>query len=104
MAMNERALAAQILNDVLPLKKGQVHNGRSLSALLPKTIAKYPEADRPLLQELCFGVCRWFIRLDKIASLVTHHPFKTRDSDIPPTLAGRHNHSYSLQPNSGKSD
>ena len=82
MAMNERALAAQILNDVLPLKKGQVHNGRSLSALLPKTIAKYPEADRPLLQELCFGVCRWFIRLDKIASQVTHHPFKTRDSDI----------------------
>ena len=29
---------------------------------------------------------------------------KTRDSDIPPTLAGRHNHSYSLHPNSGKSD
>ncbi|OUS05594.1 16S rRNA (cytosine(967)-C(5))-methyltransferase [Gammaproteobacteria bacterium 42_54_T18] len=71
-----------MLNDVLPLKKGQVHNGRSLSALLPKTLTKYPDADRPLLQELCFGVCRWFIRLDKIASLVTHHPFKTRDSDI----------------------
>ncbi len=82
MPMNERALAAQILNDVLPLKKGQVHNGRSLSAVLPKTLAKYPEANRPLLQELCFGVCRWFIRLDKIASLITNHPFKTRDSDI----------------------
>ncbi|OUS27421.1 16S rRNA (cytosine(967)-C(5))-methyltransferase [Gammaproteobacteria bacterium 45_16_T64] len=80
--MNERALAAQILNDVLPLKKGQVHNGRSLSDLLPKTLANHPDADRPLLQELCFGVCRWFIRLDKIASSVTHHPFKSRDSDI----------------------
>lgn len=82
MAINERALAAQILNDVLPLKKGQVHNGRSLSALLPTYLAKHPEADRPLLQELCFGVCRWFIRLDKLAGMVTHHPFKARDSDI----------------------
>lgn len=82
MAMNERALAAQILNDVLPLKKGQVHNGRSLSALLPHTMAQHPDADRALVQELCFGVCRWFIRLDKIASHVTHHPFKSRDSDI----------------------
>lgn len=82
MAINERALAAQILNEVLPLKKGQVHNGRSLSELLPKTLAKYPDADKPLLQELCFGVCRWFIRLDKLASLVTHHAFKSRDSDV----------------------
>ncbi|PCJ40717.1 MAG: 16S rRNA (cytosine(967)-C(5))-methyltransferase [Moraxellaceae bacterium] len=82
MAINERAIAAQILNDVLPLKKGQTHRGRSLSALLPKMLAKHPKADKPLLQELCFGVCRWFIRLDKLASSITHHPFKARDSDI----------------------
>jgi len=82
MKLNERALAAQILNQVLPLVKGAPHTGRSLSDLLPKTISEYPDADKPFLQVLCFGVCRWFTRLDKLAQPLIQKPFKPRDSDI----------------------
>ena len=35
-----------------------------------------------MLQELCFGVCRWFTRLDQIAHQLISKPFKAKDSDL----------------------
>lgn len=50
--MNVRAEAARVLGQVC----GQ---GASLSSALPPALAKTKAQDRGLLQELCYGVCRW---------------------------------------------
>jgi 16S rRNA (cytosine967-C5)-methyltransferase len=51
-----RAVAAQVLLSV--------EQGQSLSQCLPPALNRLPENDRPALQALCFGTCRWFFRLD----------------------------------------
>jgi 16S rRNA (cytosine967-C5)-methyltransferase len=38
--------------------------------------------DKALLQALCFGVCRWFTRLDQMACQLLHQPFKKQDQDL----------------------
>lgn len=77
--LNTRALAAQILVQVLPLNRQNLHP-RSLSDLLPAVAEK--DKDQGLLQELCFGVCRWYTRLDKVATPFIRQPFKSRDADL----------------------
>jgi len=51
-----RAVAA----DVLLL----VENGQSLSQCLPYALSQLPPEQRPQLQAICYGTCRWFHRLD----------------------------------------
>ncbi len=51
-----RAIAASVLL--------AVENGQSLSQCLPPALARLPMSDRPALQALCYGSCRWFHRLD----------------------------------------
>ncbi|KEF30384.1 Ribosomal RNA small subunit methyltransferase B [Marinobacter nitratireducens] len=51
-----RALAANVLM--------AVENGQSLSQCLPPALAKLPANDRPVLQALCYGTCRWYHRLE----------------------------------------
>ncbi|WP_166268651.1 16S rRNA (cytosine(967)-C(5))-methyltransferase RsmB [Marinobacter caseinilyticus] len=51
-----RALAAEILL--------AVENGQSLSQCLPPRLAGVAPSERPELQALCYGTCRWFHRLD----------------------------------------
>lgn len=71
--MNVRAAAALMIVDV-------IHNGRSLSTVdVPDKIA---ERDYPLLQAICYGVCRWYFRLDAIAKLLLEKPLKQKDQDI----------------------
>ncbi|TGN39454.1 16S rRNA (cytosine(967)-C(5))-methyltransferase RsmB [Marinobacter confluentis] len=71
-----RAVAAQVML--------AVEQGQSLSQCLPPALNRLPENDRPTLQALCFGTCRWFFRLDgelqgrlkkplKAADRVVHH-------------------------------
>lgn len=74
--MNIRVDAARVLAEV-------AQHGKSLSAVLPRTLAGVarPE-ERALLQELCYGVLRWHPRLQALAAQLLRKPFKPRDADI----------------------
>ena len=56
MALPLRAVAARVLL--------AVENGQSLSQCLPPALNQLPPEQRPQLQALCYGTCRWFHRLD----------------------------------------
>lgn len=73
--MDVRTVAALALDEV-------IRQGRSLSAVLPAWQGKVAPKDRPLLQELCYGVARWFHRLDAIAQRLLQKPFKAKDTDV----------------------
>ncbi|QBM18616.1 ribosomal RNA small subunit methyltransferase B [Marinobacter sp. JH2] len=51
-----RAVAADVLLSV--------ENGQSLSQCLPYALSQLPPEQRPQLQAICYGTCRWFHRLD----------------------------------------
>ncbi|HEY9119764.1 MAG TPA: 16S rRNA (cytosine(967)-C(5))-methyltransferase RsmB [Marinobacter sp.] len=51
-----RAVAARILQSV--------ENGQSLTQCLPLALNEVADNERPQLQALCYGTCRWFHRLD----------------------------------------
>lgn len=51
-----RAVAAEVLLDV--------ENGESLSQCLPPALSRLSPEQRPQLQAICYGSCRWFHRLD----------------------------------------
>ena len=80
--MNSRAIAAQVLNRVLPLSRKGEFAGRSLSDALPEALEQHPCDDRALVQALCFGVCRHYTWLDQIANQLIRQPFKPKDSDL----------------------
>ena len=65
--MNVRAVAAQTLAQVLG-------EGRSLTSLLPAALASVVPPDRGLLQELCYGVCRWQPQLQVILDRLLRRP------------------------------
>lgn len=73
--MNSRAIAALCLAELL-------NKGHSLSALLPIYLAKAQARDKGLVQELCFGVCRWFYRYNPVVQSLIAKPFKPKDTDI----------------------
>ncbi|MBL3556248.1 MULTISPECIES: 16S rRNA (cytosine(967)-C(5))-methyltransferase RsmB [Marinobacter] len=51
-----RAVAARVLQSV--------ENGQSLTQCLPLALNEVADSERPQLQALCYGTCRWFHRLD----------------------------------------
>ncbi|MBE0486850.1 16S rRNA (cytosine(967)-C(5))-methyltransferase RsmB [Marinobacter sp.] len=51
-----RAVAANVLL--------AVENGQSLSQCLPLALGQLPPEQRPQLQAICYGSCRWFHRLE----------------------------------------
>ena len=51
-----RAVAANVLL--------AVENGQSLTQCLPPALNQLPPEQRPQLQAICYGTCRWFHRLD----------------------------------------
>jgi 16S rRNA (cytosine967-C5)-methyltransferase len=76
VAENLRALAAVALAEV-------VHRGRSLSTVLEQARFRPRGAsDRAFLHELCYGVLRWYLRLQAIADRLLSKPLKAKDSDI----------------------
>lgn len=77
--LNTRTYAARILVQVLPLGRQNLAL-KSLSELMPAVDDS--AKDKGLLQEICFGVCRWYTRLDKLASPLIQQPFKNKDADI----------------------
>lgn len=73
--MNLRATAATVLCDVM--------NGASLSDSLPKHLGKVKDKrDQAFLQAVCYGVCRWYFRLDAILTMLLEKPLKEKDQDI----------------------
>lgn len=71
--MNIRAIAAGILVKV-------IREGRFLTLALDSSLAKLPkENDRALVQALCYGVLRWYWRLDRILAALTRKPIKDEE-------------------------
>lgn len=73
--MNVRALAAQVLGQVLG-------EGRSLATALPLGLARAAPEDGGLLQELCYGVCRWHPRLQALLHPLLARPLDPREHTI----------------------
>lgn len=70
-----RLAATQVLNQLL---RGQ----GSLSSLLGPAQIQVADQDRPLLQELCFGTCRYHPQLTIFSELLLDKPLRNKDSDI----------------------
>lgn len=70
-----RAAAAQVIAQILQSKG-------SLSSLLPAIQLQVAEKDRPLLQELCFGTCRYQPQLSAYVECLVDKPLRAKDSDI----------------------
>jgi 16S rRNA (cytosine967-C5)-methyltransferase len=73
--LSVRAAAAQVLAQILQ------HQG-SLSSLLPPMAARVAEQDRALLQELCFGTCRYHPQLQAYTERLLEKPLRSKDSDV----------------------
>jgi 16S rRNA (cytosine967-C5)-methyltransferase len=73
-AANARVGAVQVLQEVL-------QQGHSLTQALER---QRPQAgnEAALVQAMCYGVCRWYFRLQAIAEAMLDKPLKQRDSDI----------------------
>ncbi|MDH2924581.1 16S rRNA m(5)C-967 methyltransferase [Nicoletella semolina] len=67
--LSARALSAQLLLQVLD-------EGKSLSSLLAEKTYPIATRDMPLMQEICFGVCRVLPRLEAIIRLLVEKPLK----------------------------
>ena len=70
--MNVRSIAAQIIAN-LQMQRG------SLSTLLTEH-SDHPEIS--LLQELCFGTCRWYFSLEFLLNKLVVKPLKVKDQDV----------------------
>ncbi|MBE2897000.1 16S rRNA (cytosine(967)-C(5))-methyltransferase RsmB [Pasteurellaceae bacterium HPA106] len=68
-ALSSRAAAAEIISLVL-------YHGQSLATLLPEYQGQIKAQDMPLLQELCFGICRVLPRLESITKILLNKPLK----------------------------
>ncbi|MBE2894723.1 16S rRNA (cytosine(967)-C(5))-methyltransferase RsmB [Spirabiliibacterium falconis] len=68
-ALSTRAAAAQIILQVR-------YQGQSLATLLPDYQSQIKVQDMPLLQEICFGICRVLPRLDNIIARLLTKPLK----------------------------
>jgi 16S rRNA (cytosine967-C5)-methyltransferase len=71
--LNTRSIAAEILVQV-------VGEGKILNLALESSLPRIPrENDRAFVQALCYGVLRWYWRLDRILANLTRKPIKDLD-------------------------
>ena len=68
--MNTRLIAARVLEQVLSQHKTLT---LALEEVLP---GLHKDTDRAFVQALCYGVCRWYYRLDAQLSALTQKPIK----------------------------
>jgi len=73
--LSVRAAAAQVITQILASKG-------SLSSLLPAVSAKIADNDRALLQELCFGTCRYYPQLHAYTECLLDKPLRAKDGDV----------------------
>ncbi len=75
-ATDPRYAAVQILLAVFS-------SGRSLTAACAETLPGIAAArDRAFAQDLCYGVLRWWPRLEAVARELVHRPLPPRDADV----------------------
>lgn len=68
--MNTRSLAADVLVQV-------IQEGKSLTAALEPALSGIAvSSDRAFVQALCYGVMRWYWRLDRLLGQLTRKPIK----------------------------
>lgn len=79
-SVNPRVLAVEILDSV-------IHDGASLSTLLPPAQRLLEPRDKALLQELTFGLCRWHFALRSHYQQWLHKPINRRFSKAHSLLA-----------------
>ena len=73
---NSRAIAAQIITRVLT-------KGASLTDSFAESLpSKIDSRDRGFIQELCYGVIRWYEPLKKLCAYLLKKPLKPNDQDI----------------------
>jgi len=70
-----RLAATQVLNQLF-------HGKGSLSSLLGPAQIQIVDQDKSLLQELCFGTCRYHPQLTIFSELLLDKPLRNKDSDI----------------------
>ena len=68
-AYGSRSIAALVVQDC-------IESGHSLSALLPDYLKKLDDNQRPLAQEISFGVLRWYYRLNPLLSGMLKKPLR----------------------------
>ena len=76
--INPRALAAKVVEQV-------VVRARYLDAALAETLTALPHTqvrDAALIQEMAYGVLRWFHQLQAVAALFIAKPLKEKDQDV----------------------
>ncbi len=73
--MNLRWIAAKTINDVA--------NGRSLADCLePRLATLTTQRDKAFVQAVCYGVCRYYDKLDFILSRLLKKPMNAEDTDV----------------------
>lgn len=73
--MNPRAVAAQVLSEVLG-------EHRSLATALPDALTRISPRDRGLLQELCYGTCRWQPQLQVLLDNLLTRPLAAAELTV----------------------
>ncbi|MEX1033977.1 MAG: 16S rRNA (cytosine(967)-C(5))-methyltransferase RsmB [Cellvibrionaceae bacterium] len=73
--MKTRTVAARVIANLL-------NQRGSLSSLLPDAMADVPARDRALLQELCYGTCRWQPKLQCYLDVLVDKPLRNKDRDV----------------------
>lgn len=73
--MNPRLAAVQVALRV-------IDSGESLTSALPAAQTTIEERERPLVQELSYGVIRWHLRLNALAERLLRKPLRRRDLDV----------------------
>jgi 16S rRNA (cytosine967-C5)-methyltransferase len=73
--MNLRYEAAHVIDEVT--------HGRSLTDALSHALPKIKDPrDRALVQAICYGVCRFYTRIDIALSYLLSKPMQSKDSDV----------------------
>lgn len=73
--MNVRLCATQVIAQLL-------RQEGSLSSVLPNYLNQVSTQDRGLLQEICYGTCRWQPRLSAYLEMLLEKPLRKKDLDV----------------------
>ena len=60
----------------------RVIQGQSLNTAFVDISKRLDETQRPLFQQLTYGVIRWFFALESILQQLLSKPLKTKDADV----------------------
>lgn len=73
---NPRTTATQVLQRILWQKK-------SLTEVLPECLARHKHMqEHPLIQEICYGVLRYYEALEILVTKLVNKPLKKKDNDV----------------------